>query len=146
MRASRLFFFTVLFVGCAISAKKSALPRVVSEKTFEAASETSGTELLRRKQRYLEILYEQSIEPYYGTPKWAESCLKETQIGKVSRGMAISTLYLDAKANPGGCPGVDGNKKVILVFAHCLEKKVVRELRFDFVPEFDVDLATLCAL
>ncbi len=102
--------------------------------------------MIRRRQRYLEILYEQSIEPYYGTPKWPEACLRETQIGKIVNGLAVSMLYLDAKGNPGGCPGTEGSRKIFMVMVYCPEKKSVRELQFDYNLDLVFELAALCAL
>ncbi len=139
-----IFVFAVL-VGCATHRPAPPLPSPVTEKTYEAATDSAGEEVIKRRQRYLEILYEQSIEPYYGTPKWSESCLRETQIGKVSENLAISTLYLDAKGNPGGCPGTPGNRKIFLVLVYCSEKKLVREVQFDFNAGLIFERSALCA-
>lgn len=88
-----------------------------------------GKSFIQRKHRYYELLFEQHRDPYYGTPRWSENCLKENVIGKVVEKnnmiMLSSDLYLNADGEAGYCPEHSQAKKYRIIYLACAEGSVL---------------------
>lgn len=132
----RALFLALLLIGC--QEQKSFLSEIKDDPTVilfktPITSEAEAKRLLQNKVNYLKLLFEQSREPYYGTPKWSEVCLKENKIGEltVTEGemKTISTLYLDQEGGPGQCPDNPLAKKYIVLTLHCQGQDFVSEIR-----------------
>lgn len=90
------------------------------------------------------MLFEQSRDPYYGTPKWPEECLKANVIGeRKSVGAAlisVSQLVLDSKGLPGHCAGTSHT----VVMLYCDGQSVIQELKIPNPPPAGFNPVSLC--
>jgi len=63
--------------------------------------------VIANRHQYLKDFFTQSIDPYFGTPRWTEECLQRNRIGKVeAHGNQISltsSLTFDSRFNFGSC-------------------------------------------
>lgn len=118
-------FLFVLF-ACATQSAQLPTSAAVKTKTFASAKEAKN--FVRNKWNYLQILFEQSRDPYYGTPRWPEECLKQHVFGKLQeKGQAtyfVSRLLLNSEKAPGDCRGTPAD----VIYLHCGEESVVREI------------------
>jgi hypothetical protein len=123
---SFLSFAMLLIVGCAsvASPPTNAIIRHIPVDSSEQAKK-----IIENHVRYLRMLFEQSRDPYYGTPKWSEECLKANVVGeRMNAGSSFSsasTLILDSKGTPGHCKGE--SHRVIMLF--CSGAKEVQEIK-----------------
>ena len=110
-------FILSLLVSCA-----TRLPGQLQKKIPVASSEEAG-HVIQNKMNFLNMLFEQTRDPYYGVPKWTELCLKENKIGviqKTKHGLqSVSELYLDQSDSPGQCPENPRATKKYLVYLYC---------------------------
>ena len=111
------FFILCFLVSCA-----TRLPGQLQKKIPVTSSEEAG-HVIQNKMNFLNILFQQTRDPYYGVPKWTELCLKENKIGviqKTKHGLqAVSELYLDQTDSPGHCPENHSATKKYLVYLYC---------------------------
>lgn len=129
-------WFLILLVACA-SPKKSGLKLPpgfdYSIRNIAQQSEPESRKTLTNKRNFLLALFEQSFDPYYGTPRWSEACLKENRIGEVqetSRGTyLVSKLYLANNFEPGFCPEIDQAVPYVVAIFHCRETQDLMEIR-----------------
>ncbi len=120
-----LLIFLSLF-SCAH--QKSALPEHarITTKKFPSAKDAKNN--LRNRWNYLFLLFEQSHDPYYGTPKWSVACLEKNKQGKLTEDSGntffVSQFLLNEKHEPGHCTGA--STEVILL--HCKNSLNVHEI------------------
>jgi hypothetical protein len=74
--------FVIALAGCA---SPSALPLGLQVTTTDFASEQEASAYLGHQQKYFQLTFEQSHDPYYGTPRWSEDCLRDNQIGSIEK-------------------------------------------------------------
>lgn len=116
----------LFFMGCSsvASAPSNAIIRRIPVDSSEQAKK-----VIENHVRYLRMLFEQSRDPYYGTPKWSDECLKANVVGERldvgSSFSSSSTLILDSKGAPGHCKGE--SHAVIMLF--CSGAKEVQEIK-----------------
>ncbi len=98
----------------------------ISTKSFSSPGEAKN--FIRNKWNYINILFEQSRDPYYGTPRWPEECLAKHEFGKIQEKFGntffSSRLLLNAKNEPGDCQG----KPYDVVQLHCKDEAVTHEI------------------
>ena len=119
--------FPLLFLfSCSTSVVSIPKDAKVTSKTFSSPAEARN--FVRNKWNYINILYEQSRDPYYGTPRWPEECLKRHEFGKISDHFGntffLSRLLLNDKDEPGDCNG----KAADVAYLQCKDESSVREI------------------
>ncbi|MES2527251.1 MAG: hypothetical protein V4598_09190 [Bdellovibrionota bacterium] len=108
--------------------KVSTLPTEakVTTRTFPSAKEARNN--VRNKWNYIHFLFEQSHDPYYGTPKWPATCLAKNVQGKLTENQGniffISHFLLNEKDEVGHCQG----KATEVIFLHCQDSLNVQEI------------------
>jgi hypothetical protein len=117
----------LLFLICCAH-EKGVLPQdaKVTTKKFLTVKEAKNN--LRNRWNYIFLLFEQSYDPYYGTPKWPLPCLEQNKQGKLreesGNSFFISQFLLNEKDTPGHCIG----KSTQVIFLHCQNSLNVHEI------------------
>ena len=146
-----IFCFVSLLLGCmscsqsSISSRPNTpspsvdLEKLLSQRQANRISQdVSGNPealaLLRRKQSYYKALFQQSFDPYYGTPKFSEECLQENSISEIvttDRGAFLAmTLVLSPTGDAGYCSKSDiaGITRSHMVYLVCGSETRVQRL------------------
>jgi len=93
-------------------------------------------------------MFEQSRDPYYGHPKWSESCLQANKIGYISKTdnpvMSVSELYVDGNGNPGFCPESLFVLKAYELFFYCEKENTVYQVTLPHKENIDLKQVSLC--
>ena len=134
-------FFLLLFLlsACAVTKtnKLTAFPLDAQVRTIDVSSAEQAKKVIDNHVRFLKLLFEQSRDPYYGTLKWSEECLKQNVIGErvdFNGSMASSSvLFLDENGKPGHCSG----SRLMVVYVYCAGSKIMSEIRYPFSNEYD---------
>jgi hypothetical protein len=117
------FFLMIAFTLSGISYAKTTM------KEIEVDSGEQAKKIITNRIRYLNLLFEQSRDPYYGKLKWSPECLASNKVGKLeeSEGSLFfrSQLYLDDKGREGVCKGALSE----VIMSYCKNEKVVRETK-----------------
>lgn len=120
------FFIFFLLISCAHQKKDLPADAIVLTKNFSSSKEARN--YVRNKWNYLFLLFEQSFDPYYNTPKWPLACLQKNQLGKIyeqSRGIIFtSTFLLNENKEPGHCQGLSTE----VIFLHCQDSLSALEI------------------
>jgi hypothetical protein len=136
------FIILVFFVSCA-----SRPDGKVIKKIPVTSSEEAG-HVIQNKINFLNMLFEQTRDPYYGVPKWTELCLKENKIGgiqKTKHGIqAVSELYLDQSDSPGLCPENPSATKKYLVYLYCNGSESVYQILYPITTKSSELAKNLC--
>lgn len=124
---TRFLSLVLLFLlGCSSVA---SLPSHAVVRRIPVDSSDQAKKVIENHVRYLRMLFEQSRDPYYGTPKWSEACLKANVIGdriELEQSFSsTSTLILDSKGTAGHCKGE--TYSVIMLF--CAGSNEVQEIK-----------------
>lgn len=120
-------FLALLIISCA-SSRKVSFPSTaeITVKDFSSAKEAQN--FIRNKWNYFTLLFEQSHDPYYGTPKWPADCLKTNNFSKVQEAFGNvffdSQLFLNNSKEPGFC---SGNLRDV-IFLHCKDEPRIHEI------------------
>lgn len=97
-------------------------PSFVIEK-ISSPEEKKAIDFFINQKNFLTLLFEQSHDPYYGTPRWSDECLLENQIGEIKttdEGIFMhSVLYLNKKNEAGFCSNSSLVEKRHLVIYYC---------------------------
>lgn len=124
----------LFLLGCA-STKKPALPQGhdYAIKSLGPQGLIESRKFLTNRRNYLLALFEQSYDPYYGTPRWTSNCLLENQIGKIletSKGIfMVSRLYLNSTFELGFCSSMVHATGHYVVYYQCESDQYLTELR-----------------
>lgn len=122
--------------------------RPLEIKDIPVNSRLEATKYIQNQRNYLVLLFEQSRDPYYGTPKWNEACLKANKIGEISDTPShitlLSGLFLDKRGAPGFCfedaTIVYGQQ----VLVYCKSDNIVRDMKFKTKDKLDIKKYKLC--
>ncbi len=120
----KLFFF-ILLISCA--SKKLPVNARVTEKQFATSQEARN--FVKNRFNYLKLLFEQSHDPYYNTPKWEADCLTHNQIGKIQEKEGSSWFISDLIVNQNGDVGFCSGTQTEITILHCPEEKKIYEIR-----------------
>lgn len=116
----------IVLTSCATKVVTLPKSAKVTTKTFASSKEAKN--FVKNKWNYINILYEQSRDPYYGTPRWPEDCLKKHTFGKIleqhGNTFFLSTLLVNDKNEPGDCQG----KAVDMAWLQCKDQSSVYEI------------------
>lgn len=139
-----LFFLVMFFLSCSTSNTSEYL-RNAKIHTIAVSSKKEARAVIENKIRFLNILFEQSQDPYYGKLKWSEDCLKQNKIGKLEIGdslmLASSILYLDSDGNPGLCSG----KLFNVTLVYCYANNAVKEIKTPLpLPSSEINWSQIC--
>ena len=97
---------------------------------------------------FLNLLYEQSVDPYYNTPKWTPECLAATKIGKMEQFapnlQSVSELYLDEAGAVGQCPQNRYAIKSKLIYLYCENEKQLYEIKVPVTETLKLSKESLC--
>jgi hypothetical protein len=78
---------------------------------------------IQNKVNFIKFTFEQSRDPYYGTPKWSDGCLKANKIGAIketSKSIQVrSTLYLNESGEVGHCPENEKASEYLVSYYYC---------------------------
>lgn len=135
------FFIIIFFAACSSSSHQTGLTlksilsgRPQNQITQTVSNREEAEQIIRRKASYYQSLFEQSFDPYYGTPKYKEDCLKENLVGSIQvtkqSSLLVMRLALDSKYEAGFCTS-SSNPAVTLfhmVYYHCHQSKEVHRL------------------
>lgn len=107
-----------------------AYPEEAEMRIIDVSSPDQAKKVIDNHVRFLELLFEQSRDPYYGELKWSKKCLADNIIGKrVEKDGVVSstsTLYLNANGRPGHCTGV----MHVFALVYCPGSSIVIETKF----------------
>lgn len=116
----------LLLFNCAHEKKAVPADMQITTKKFSSAKEAKN--FVRNRWNYIFLLFEQSHDPYYGTPKWSLPCLEQNKQGKLieenGHTFFLSTFLLNEKNEPGQCTG----KSTEVIFLHCQDSLNVHEI------------------
>jgi hypothetical protein len=117
-------------------------------KSIKATNEDEARRVLQGRYNYLTLMFEQSRDPYYGHPKWTESCLQGNKIGFISKVkdpvMSVSELYVDDKGNPGFCPESLFAIKAYEIYFYCEQDNSVYQVTLPLDKAIDLNKVSLC--
>lgn len=100
--------------------------RPITTISQQVSGASEAEEILNRKYKYHQLLFEQSFDPYYGTPRFDEACLKENVVSKViksNRALILPmTLALNSQHEAGFCSGSSTQLSSLfhMIYYHCL--------------------------
>ncbi len=121
------FFLTFLIISCA-TPSKTTLPEAAEFIIKDFTSPKEAQNFIKNKLNYFSLLFEQSHDPYYGTPKWPHDCLKTNNFSKIREDsgnlLFDSQLFLNDKKEVGFC---EGNLRDV-IFLHCKDEPRVLEI------------------
>lgn len=121
----RIIFLIVIF-SCAHRNVSLPAAAKVTTKIFSSPREAKNN--VRNKWNYFFLLFEQSHDPYYGTPKWSLDCLAKNKQGKLTENNGntffVSEFLLNESGDPGNCRG----KATEVIFLHCQDSLNVHEI------------------
>lgn len=148
------YLLCLFLLGCAATQQPASSPDVariyLAESVIKYIPVQSPEEarmVIENDVRFLKRLFTQSRDPYYGRPKWSESCLADNRIGElvIEEGgflQAASEIFIDYNANPGVCKGF----KVIKRLVYCPGDKSVLHLRTPVAHNKPLTGKDLCAV
>lgn len=142
----------LILQSCSHTPKKSLLKLIskdpeASFKTYPANSPIEARRIIQNKFNFLRMLFEQSYDPYYGKPKWAENCLKANTIGSIIE--SEESIYLHSKLilkdnKEGFCPEDKDTVESNVLMVFCKNSSAVQEYRFSQRVKFDPGSISLC--
>ncbi len=153
------YIMILLLVGACSTPKPSTsgdLKQMLSGRPLTTISQpVSGSveaeEILNRKYQYHLLLFEQSFDPYYGTPRYDEACLKENIVGKVmktSRALILPmTLALNSQFEAGFCTNSTTQSSSLhhMIYYHCIGSDSISRIVLTVNPgDENLDWGQLC--
>lgn len=121
------FILFAFIISCSTSPRGS-LPQEASVLKKNHSSVKEARNYIRNKWNYIYLLFEQSHDPYYGTPRWSQECLKNNTLGKVRENNGniffVSRFLLNDKKEPGFCEGIDTE----VIHLHCANDLATYEI------------------
>lgn len=147
------YIILIILTSCASTKKVSIFDLAQNTKysivrKINASTTEEANKILQSRFNYLTLLFEQSRDPYYGQPKWSESCLRENIIGAIAKNkselVSVSQLYVDGKGGPGFCPENPYALKAYEVSFYCEKEQTVYQITIPSKENFDLKKVGLC--
>jgi hypothetical protein len=108
------------------------------EKSIPVSTRDEARKVINNKINFIKMIFEQSTDPYFGTPRWSEYCLKLNSIGtpiETTNGIQVfSTLVLNSVGEPGYCSDAETQTRSHVVYIYCEGSKRVLEITYPFGP------------
>jgi hypothetical protein len=102
-------------------------------KERPVSDRTKALHYIENQINFLHFTFEQSVDPYYGTPKWTEACLKANKIGalkETKQSIEVkSTLYVNQLGEVGHCPENPKAFEYFVAIYYCQGSDKVIEVR-----------------
>jgi len=140
------YFFLMLLVACSspvskkISANYRPLIREIRKESFQASHHS-----ITNRHNYLAALFEQSLDPYYGTKRWSPECLAANQVGFIQSNEQGIYLVSKLLLNPNGEPGYCEGTSTFVAYYRCTDEDALKEARqLDNGPEVANFWTQLC--
>lgn len=148
----RIFLFVLILASCAHYPKATLLSVITKDpeasiQTFPVKTRSDAKRIIQNRHNYLRILFEQSVDPYYGKPKWSEECLKANRIGSIKEDKHSVILWseLVIKDNKEGyCPGEKDSKTANVLLVFCEGDDKVQEFKFSSNLNFNPHGTLIC--
>lgn len=97
------------------------------------ADRVQAKHYIQNQINFLNFTFEQSRDPYYGTQKWSDACLKANKIGvmtETDESIEVrSTLYVSELGEVGHCPEHPKASEYFVAYYYCENSKEVVEIR-----------------
>jgi len=145
-----LIVITLLTVTGCSSLKRTSIFEIADNtkysvvKKIPAQNEDEAKKVMIGRHNYLRLMFEQSRDPYYGHPKWTDTCLQSNKIGTVSDMSLVSELYVDGNGNPGFCPENPMALKAYEIFFYCKKESSVYQVTIPQKESLDLKKVSLC--
>jgi hypothetical protein len=137
------FGFLFYFISCSTGTKKP-LPF----KSIPAENQVQARSIIQNHLNFLNLLFEQSKDPYYNVPKWTPECLEENKIGKLNENgkdmQAISILYVNDLKEVGQCSRSERTYPAYVIYVYCEKSHEVREIKYVVGTQKDPKSLNLC--
>jgi hypothetical protein len=156
IKSSFLTLVMIIFSACVVSSpitKKEGLFQYVTldahvVNSYPANSFSEAKKVINLKTSYMRLLFEQSHEPVFGTPKWTDECIKANNIGDAhidgEEIYAISELFVHFNGSLGHCHEGPRVFKAHHILVYCPVYKEVIEYKFSLNPTLNFQKIDLC--
>ncbi len=144
-------FLLLLLTACSTGQsleKKIQGMSFLEKKSIPVFSRLEAKKYIQNQRNYLVLLFEQSRDPYYGTPKWSEECLRENIIGDVKEErqhiIFSSMLYFDKTGSAGFCSvnkSASAGQRIVI---YCEGDKNVKDMSVLTTNELNLEKFNLC--
>jgi hypothetical protein len=149
---TRLLLPLLILVSCSSSSKTNwkTLKNEANyrEKLIPVSSREEARKVINNKVNFIKMIFEQSKDPYFGTPRWSDQCMSINKIGTVTDSpngiQAISFLILDHSGEPGFCNDRSNQARHSLIYLYCDGMKNVLEIKYPSLKEFEPASDDLC--
>lgn len=141
---------TLLTLSACSSLKKTSIFEIADKTKYSVVKKTAvqnedeAKKILQGRFNYLKLMFEQSRDPYYGHPKWTDTCLQANKIGPVLNMTSLSELYVDGKGNPGFCPENPFALKAYELSFYCPGEHSVYQITIPQNEPLDQKSVSLC--
>lgn len=128
----KINFIAIIFLFISCSHNKQV--RFLTKRTT-VSNQTEAKFILENQKQYLEMIFQQSKDPYYGKLRWTQECIDENKIGKIETEkylQLISVVYLNQYLSPGFCSNQTGSAKYVDLVIFCSSQKEVREYKIPY--------------
>jgi hypothetical protein len=141
----------LLLVSC--SSSKTNWNNLKNEANYRAKlipvnSRDEARKVINNKVNFIKMLFEQSKDPYFGTPRWSNYCLEINKIGTVTEStkgiQAISVLVLNQTGDPGYCNDRPDQARSRLIYLYCDGMDNVMEIKQSYSKEVKLTTDDLC--
>lgn len=140
-----------LVYGCASKQKLSDIAKEDERfklNTFAIKDESEAATRIQNRLTYLKLLFEQSRDHYFETPKWEEHCFQDNRPGKLERNgkiiYSVSRLYFDSRKIEGFCSDKPYAYPGYSVDVFCPDEKFLRQYKFMNFSSIDWKKVDLC--
>lgn len=144
----------ILLSSCASKPKTSLLGLLAKDpqasmQSHPAKSRMDAKRIIQNRQNYLRILFEQSVDPYYGKPKWSDECLSANRIGSIEEAKESIVLWSQLilkDQKEGFCPGDKEAKASHVLMVYCEGSGTVQEYKFSAEIQFNLKEIQFCSI
>jgi hypothetical protein len=117
---------------------------LIKIKKTQVENDLEGSRMVHNKQQFIKKLYQQSTDPYYGTKRFDESCLRENEIFNISSQQDSVLFSADLTASDdyeiANCRTPNEIYKVKLIYGFCKSSSFVNEIMIYKKRENSLDL------
>jgi hypothetical protein len=103
-------------------------------KSIPVVSRAEALKVIGNKLNFIKMIFEQSLDPYFGTPRWSEACLEINRLGEIvtteKEIQSSSLLILNASGEPGYCNDRSDHVSTQVIYLYCEGDKHVLEIKF----------------
>lgn len=144
----------MIFEGCSTAQKKNTFVQEIANiknrsiKSFYVSSGDDAKKYLEKKQKFLNLLFEQSKNPFTARPRWSEKCLAENNIGPIKEEekhiSMESYFYMDYFGSLGNCSDSVYAGKGVHLILYCKGSHEILEFKYPAEPALSLKDYVLC--